>query len=146
MSDTQRSRPGGAAPGGKELDNKSPAVNRPHEAALLETATAGAIWYPLDIEALADAVAQDGAAFYVATAALTFEEMLARKYPATETTFLPGVSIPPSTPPLPPLCDWQTREARIAVACFDIEGRHQANELYRYLKRSGVGSVKATVA
>lgn len=108
--------------------------------------TASAAWYPVDIDALSDAVAQDGAAFYVATDAMTFEEMLARKYPATETTFLPGVSIPPATPPLPTLCDWRTREARIVVTCFDIEGRHQANELFRYLKRSGVGSVKATVA
>ena len=107
---------------------------------------ASAEWYPVDIDALSDAVVQDGAAFYVATDAMTFEEMLARKYPATETTFLPGVSIPLSTPPLPPLCDWRTREARIAVTCFDLEGRHQANELFRYLKRSGVGSVKATVA
>lgn len=113
----------------------------------LATGAAPGQWYPVDVDALAECVPNDERSFLIATDSCTCEQLWATRHPCTQTMFLPGVCISPRAALLPPFVPWSEYTAQIIVTVVsgydpDEYSHHQVNELSRYLKRSGVGSVK----
>ena len=101
----------------------------------------GAVWWPIDLDSMADHLNPEGGVFYVAPDEGTTALLLHRGKIATQAMFLPGMAIAPTSPLLPPIADWSQCEARL-IFWPDAYGLHQANQIARYLRRSGVGSVK----
>ena len=100
---------------------------------------------PVDLDSLAEAVPNEERLFYISLDLYPFER-LCRKKRMTFATFRAGTKIPPfKALPLPPLVNWSEYEAVIYMTITDELARHLANELFGYLRRSGVGRISVEV-
>ena len=100
---------------------------------------------PIHLDSLAEAVPNEERRFYISLDLYPFER-LCRKRRMTYATFRAGAKIPPfKALPLPPLVNWSEYEAVIHMTITDGLARHMANELYGYLRRSGVGRISVEV-